>query len=144
MELAVRAECPDTIIHLGDHVSDAYELGRIFQQTAMLCVSGNCDFVTYDEPAERVADFFGTIVYMMHGHTKGVKRDINRAIYAAEEQGADIVLFGHTHIPYCDTTISSTAKSGRLLVMNPGAAGGGSYGVIELEGGKIKGRLGYI
>ena len=53
---------------------------------------------------------------MLHGHTRGVKSDVMRAVWAARECGAQVLLFGHTHVPLVD-------YDGTLWVMNPGAAG---------------------
>ena len=53
---------------------------------------------------------------------------------AAYFQGADMVLFGHTHRPVNDRVEG-------LYVVNPGTAGMGSsptWALIELEPGKVK------
>ena len=50
----------------------------------------------------------------------------------ARNCGADIVLYGHTHIPEC-----YQEKDG-LWVMNPGSAGyGPTAGLLEIENGKV-------
>lgn len=55
-----------------------------------------------------------------------------RAIYAAREAEADILLFGHTHRPDC-------FQQQGLWIMNPGACGlGGTYGVIDLSGDDVR------
>ena len=48
-------------------------------------------------------------------------------IYAAKEQGADILLFGHTHMPMTDCDEG-------LHIMNPGSCAGyfASYGYIDI------------
>ena len=51
----------------------------------------------------------------------------------ADEQQADILLFGHTHRAEC-------FREGPLWVMNPGSIGRGSpctYGVITIADGKV-------
>ena len=63
---------------------------------------------------------------MTHGHRYGVKSGYLRAIYAAREQQADLLLFGHTHYAEC-------FQEGPLWVLNPGAARNGSYGIITLS-----------
>ena len=55
-------------------------------------------------------------ILMLHGHTRHVKSSPMAAVYAAREYGADVLLFGHTHVPLVD-------YDGALWVMNPGAAG---------------------
>ena len=51
--------------------------------------------------------------------------------YAAQEQQAQVALFGHTHIPYC-------RQEGGLWLLNPGACGGRtpSCGIVTVDGGK--------
>lgn len=68
----------------------------------------------------RTRDFLleieGVRILMLHGHTRHVKSSPMAAVYAAREYGADVLLFGHTHVPLVD-------YDGALWVMNPGAAG---------------------
>ena len=52
------------------------------------------------------------------------------AIADARAVGADILLFGHTHVPLC-----RQLEDG-LWMMNPGPASS-SFGLIELENGTI-------
>jgi hypothetical protein len=88
-------------------------------------VAGNCD--PYGAALEiQTPEFLGKRLYMTHGHLHGVKTMYMRAIYAALEAEADILLFGHTHRAEC-------FREQGLWVMNPGAAGTrGSYGIIQL------------
>lgn len=47
--------------------------------------------------------------------------------------GADVLLFGHTHIPLVD-------RAGELTIMNPGTCsrhGRVTYGLITIENGKL-------
>ena len=43
MRQVVKREQPGTVIHLGDHDTDAERLGREFPQLPLICVRGNCD-----------------------------------------------------------------------------------------------------
>ena len=43
MQLAVRRERPDAVIHLGDHCADADRLAEEFCGLPVLSVRGNCD-----------------------------------------------------------------------------------------------------
>ena len=54
------------------------------------------------------------------------------AMYAAKEYGAQVLLFGHTHVPLVD-------NDGSLLTLNPGAAGEPLHptcGVLNIENGR--------
>ena len=94
MVRAVEQFHPRQVLHLGDCVRDAQALERQFPQLPVTMVPGNCDW----------------------GHTRHVKSSPLAAVYAAREYGADVLLFGHTHVPLVD-------YDGTLWVMNPGAAG---------------------
>lgn len=134
---AVEKEQPDCIIHLGDHAKDAEELSVYYPNIPMSVVRGNCDPFS-DQPETRLAVYDGVKILSCHGHTYGVKSGLLRASYAAREVGADIFLFGHTHIPFCDRSDNG------LILLNPGACGRGNafgkptYGIIETDGRTVK------
>lgn len=127
---AVEKEHPDYVIHLGDHDRDAEELARYYPQLPVTWVCGNCDRFS-DAPQTRTAVYGGKKIFFCHGHTLGVKGGLLRAVYAAREAGADVLLYGHTHIPIHD-------EADGLTVLNPGACGAKNffgkptYGVIEI------------
>ena len=132
MARAVELTQPRHILHLGDCLRDAQALHERFPNISMDAVPGNCDWGSFDQP-ERLLEFEGVRVLMMHGHTRNVKSSPLAAQYAAREWGADVLLFGHTHQPVVD-------RSGDFWVMNPGCIGPSvrrTYGVITLEDGKV-------
>lgn len=124
---------PDLVIHLGDLTPDAQQLSRAFPALAMVTVPGNCDGWT-TEPTERLITVHGKKILLGHGHKWGVKQGYDAAIYAANRANADVLLFGHTHIPYC-------AQHDSLWVLNPGASPS-SYGTITIDGDLIRCALG--
>lgn len=127
MERVVRTEKPYLTLHLGDLCRDFEELQRRLPLQTMQNVCGNCDGFT-ETPDQRVLRVEGRRILMMHGHRYHVKQSCGAAVFAAQEQGADILLFGHTHVPFCQNMDG-------LWVMNPGSCRGhgASYGVISLE-----------
>ena len=132
MARAVELVKPDGIIHLGDCWRDAEELRQLFPRLPLEQVPGNCDLGRFEAP-ERVLILDDHRVLIAHGHTLGVKTGLLRAQYRALEQNADILLFGHTHVPLVDA-------SARPMLLNPGAAGDPrrpTYGVLERRDGKI-------
>lgn len=134
MERAVRRESPDMILHLGDYVRDAKSLRDKFPHIPLRNVAGNCDFGV-SEPETLLTTISGVRVFLTHGHRYYVKSMYLRAIYAAQEQNAGVLLFGHTHRAEC-------FREGDLWVMNPGAAGpAGTYGIMELQDGQASCRL---
>lgn len=134
---AAEKEKPDQILHLGDHYEDAEDLRAAFPRTAIQYVPGNCDYAC-DLPTERLLIFQNIRIFMTHGHKYFVKSDLSRLIAAAKAQNADVVLFGHTHIPYLENTENMT-------VMNPASCGRGTgkpgYGRIVIENGSYTCKL---
>lgn len=123
---------PRRVLHLGDCLRDAQALHQAFPQLPMDTVPGNCDWGSFDAP-ERLLEFGGVRVLMMHGHTRNVKASPLAAQYAAREYGARVLLFGHTHRPMVD-------NDGTLYTMNPGAIGDPrrpTYGVLSIENDRI-------
>lgn len=130
MHRAIMSEKPDHILHLGDYVRDFQHIKEKFPQIPMTNVPGNCD---YGDPAPESQTIVldGVRIYMTHGHVYQVKNMYLRAIYAALEQDARILLFGHTHRAEC-------FEEKGLWALNPGAAGQGSYGILELHEGTFE------
>lgn len=119
----------DLFIHLGDHESDVDGIRLYLRDRNILRVSGNCDFGS-QIPDEGETVVSGKRIFFTHGHRYNVKYGIGGAIAEARRREADILLFGHTHIPV------STYEDG-LYIMNPGSLGhprvsGPTYGVIDI------------
>lgn len=119
----------DMIFHLGDNVRDAVKIQQIVS-CPVKYVKGNTDYA--EGPIEIVENFFGKVFFLTHGHRYGVKLNIDRLSYAAQEKNADVVLFGHSHVPYCKEIEG-------VLYLNPGSIGdkrgqlNESYAIIEIE-----------
>lgn len=88
----------DLIIHLGDCIEDVAELKRVFNKE-VLNVKGNCDYYS-SYPSDRIECIGEKKIFMTHGDKYNVKSNLNSLIYKGIEQQVDLVLFGHTHIPY--------------------------------------------
>ena len=118
MIAVVRSCCPDAVIHLGDHDRDAAELLREFPGIALFNVCGNCDYSPL-APLSRTVQLGPVKAFLTHGHQYSVHYgNVDRLVYAAQEAGAKLVLFGHTHIPYHEDI-------GGVKVVNPGTSGKG-------------------
>ena len=141
MALAVNKTQPELILHLGDYVRDGEELKNLFPDIPLIQVKGNCD--AYDvchAPLWRVYEADGYRIFFTHGHYYRVKYDLLHLCYAAEEQNAELVLFGHTHIPLSE-------KRGAMTLLNPGSIGTGrhpSYALIETSEKELKTSILYI
>lgn len=121
----VVAKQADAHFHCGD--SELASGDAIFQ--SMYQVRGNCDMDS-TFPEEVVADIGDQKVYMAHGHRHNVKSSLMPILYAAQEKGANIALFGHSHL-------YGAEMSDGILLVNPGSTllprGGNpaTYAVIE-------------
>lgn len=118
------------IIHAGDHSSDAVLLQKAFPDIPVEYVRGNCDFS--DAPVERVITAENKKIFVTHGHMYNVKEESNYYTLKqkGKELGADVIVFGHTHIPYNE-------KLADFRILNPGSIKyGRTFGVIEIEDGK--------
>ena len=133
---AIEKERPDAVLHLGDHMTDAEDLSYAFQKPEFFYVPGNCDFAP-TVPQSLTLEFGGVRVFMTHGHIYGVKRELGALFCAAKDAGAQLALFGHTHVQHLETRVGVT-------LLNPGTAGSSGrsgYGVIEITGGAFTCRL---
>ena len=121
-------EKADMVIHLGDGFREAQDLAAVLA-CPVVSVRGNCD---YDGKDVQIIEINGHVLFCTHGHLYGA--DSGRALLAraAEAAGADIVLYGHTHIQ------EISFYSGRWFI-NPGSPvrprGGyqGTYCILTLE-----------
>lgn len=129
----------DGIIHLGDIVEDADKLRKLYSKIPVYNICGNCDYGT-NVPPMNILDFEGKKIFITHGHLFSVYYDTTKLVYKAMELGADVALFGHTHIPYLE-------QIHNVYAMNPGSLtqprGGSkpSYGIIKIENGVITSSL---
>lgn len=126
---------PDQAVHLGDHFDDGKAMAEEYPNILFYQVPGNCDRFRCDpwQPSVLCYSVGGVRLYMTHGHQHGVKSGTYRLLEAARENGAQAVLYGHTHCAECIQTDDG------LWVLNPGSCGsyGGSVGLIEIQNQKI-------
>ena len=126
---AIEKHTPDQVIHLGDLVEDAEDISFAFPQLPFCIVGGNCDgWCSY--PTTRNVTFAGKQVLMSHGHLWGVKSGLEGALAQGRKAGCDLLLFGHTHVPYCKQTQDG------MWVVNPGSARS-TYALVTIEGESI-------
>ena len=125
MHSAILEHEPDQVIHLGDLTGDAEELRYAYPLLPVCTVPGNCDGWT-NQPLKRQITLAGKQVLLSHGHLWGVKQGYNVAVADARACGANILLFGHTHVPLC-----RQLEDG-LWMMNPGSSRN-TYGLILID-----------
>lgn len=116
-------------LHLGDCTPDAEYLQNLVN-VPVYGVAGNCDWPTGDTCYERIVDVEEHKIFMTHGHNYGVRYTQEYVMEAAESQGADIAIYGHTHVV--------EYLIGPPMLLNPGSASRprdenrGSFMVMEL------------
>jgi len=123
---------PDYVLHLGDMCEDCHRLEDMFPRKLIVCVKGNNDYFDKSYPLERCFELGGKRIFMCHGHKYNVKSSLISLVYRAKEQGADIVLYGHTHLPHKEDYDG-------MLIINPGTVG--TYAVIEITETSIEAKI---
>lgn len=86
----------DLLVHAGDYYRDALHLGKVFG-IDVKAVVGNCDR-SVPGPVEEILEIRGRRIYLTHGHLYGVKQGLLRLYYRTCEIGAEMVIYGHTHV----------------------------------------------
>lgn len=141
LSYAVGQELPfNMLIHAGDLQGNIDAVfSPEYREYDVVCVQGNCDSALY--PPDRLVTVSGDgwhrTIYVCHGHRYGVKDPYigeSRLLDAARQRYADIVIYGHTHIPVCRETEDG------ILVINPGSVSiphqqppEPSYAVLEID-----------
>lgn len=136
-ELLERMGALDAVCFLGDVARDAEHLkerlAALPNQPQLYAVRGNNDYYsTCTLPWELLIELGGVCIYMTHGHRLV---SLMNLAYKAQECGAQVALFGHTHKALCETAQG-------VLLLNPGSAGNFCRGgrarasVLEINRGR--------
>lgn len=102
----------DMIIHLGDHYKDIIKLNEKYKKLIEY-VAGNNDY-SGQAVFEKTITAEGVKIFMTHGHRYGVYYDLSRLGFRAQEEKADVVLYGHTHV-------QSREDYKGIMYLNPGS-----------------------
>ena len=126
---------PDAAVFLGDGLSGLEQAAAV---AGFSCpwykARGNNDFGV---PCQEVVvfDFGGRRFFACHGHRYGLHNGTETLVGMARHYGADVALFGHTHVPFLE-------EDGGLLLVNPGSVGsprcekGATFALIECPSGE--------
>lgn len=101
----------DLIIHAGDNFRDSIYLKNSTGKP-VIAVSGNCDFDNVETEIE--FEIEGIKFFLTHGHRYRVKQGSYFLAEKAKEKGANIAIYGHTHVK------ESTFELG-VHILNPGS-----------------------
>ncbi len=102
----------DLLIHCGDIEGEDMHI-ELAAECPMQVVAGNNDvFYGYDD---QKTFYLGKYkVFMTHGHHHGVHYGNSSLLAAAKAEGADIVMYGHVHMPKVE-------RVGNITLLNPGS-----------------------
>lgn len=135
----------EAVLFLGDGLRDlsrAETLGK-----PIISVRGNCDISSSDVNGVYTLSFGEYNIMLTHGHLFSVKSTLDTLAAHAASIGADIALFGHTHIPFdkylpAGSTVGGVMLQKPLRLFNPGSIGEprgsrASFGLITIRGRDI-------
>lgn len=134
---AMVRNAPDVIawLHCGDIEKDGPALEKLSQKP-VIAVRGNNDYGMPKYPMEQRITISGIEIYMIHGHQwYGLQRE-QELLFRGHQYKADLVLFGHTHVPYKRIDKAVT-------IVNPGSISrprdglNGSYAIATIDKEKL-------
>ena len=147
---AIRRTRPDGILFAGDGLRDLTDCGL---SCPLWAVRGNCDWITSPlivndsllEPREEeLFTFAGIRILLTHGHHHQVKGGLGLLAAHGAACGADLVVFGHTHIPLeyrltPDSPAAPVGLSKPMILFNPGSLGDreASFGTLTVRNGQM-------
>lgn len=138
----------EVIFFLGDGLADISELYSEYPDKAIFAVQGNCDSAVLAmarqiQKTDSVT-LCGKRILFTHGDLYGAKYGNAGLCALAKKEGADIVLFGHTHecaevyVPADENSSECEYPVAKpFYLFNPGSIGycSASYGIITLKEG---------
>ena len=131
LDIIEKADSVSAIFHAGDYTGDAEDLESIYPNIPIYYVKGNNDYFS-KAPSHMLVTIDGVKIFITHGHEQNVKYEYEFMTLrkAAEKYDPDLIIFGHTHIPYTD------------YKGNPGSIRyTGTYAEAEIENGKLKTKI---
>lgn len=123
-EVGLMIHCGDSELFLEDEAIKNF-----------LVVRGNCDDETRFKN-DLIEDYAGIRFFVTHGHHYSVKKSLLGLLYRAEEENANIVCFGHSHVLGAEMVRNT-------LFVNPGSLRQPrgrierTYCILDLSGDKV-------
>ncbi len=111
----------DALIHVGDFYRDGEALANTLP-IPVIAVVGNCD--ARPKPDREVVELAGKRFFITHGHLQGVKQGAENLKREARLHRANVVVFGHTHMPAVFSHLG-------ILFVNPGSTHAGRKGAAR-------------
>ncbi|MGI4894476.1 MAG: metallophosphoesterase family protein [Janthinobacterium lividum] len=108
-------EAADVVVHAGDWCDEASVLALRERSARLVGVAGNNDGPDVRRHLEEVAEFSAGGLRFAVVHETGAAQGRERRVEARFAGRCDVVLFGHSHIPWDSSTPSG------LRLLNPGS-----------------------
>lgn len=142
-EVLLRVGPIDQMIHLGDAEGREDYIEALIN-CPLHIVKGNSD-IFVQIPSEEEFYLGKYKIFICHGHQYGVSRGTNEIREEAQKRNADIVMYGHTHIPLLKVDTGIT-------LLNPGSISyprqsnqKGSFVIMEIDrGGEAHFTINYV
>ncbi len=126
----IKHENPDLTLHAGD--VELTKNNNALKDVDYIVI-GNCDFENFKEYI--LVDKFQRKILLTHGHLFKVKSSLDSLYYFGEQNSANIIIYGHTHVEHIE-------KVQNTLILNPGSTAYGrgnvnkSYILLEIHNNK--------
>ncbi len=135
----------DGVLFCGDGIAEFEELAGEYPALSFAGVAGNCDSqprYLKRQYEEFLFESDGHRILMLHGHRQRIKDGTDFAEYYARQKGADILLFGHTHVRCELYRPAERPDALPLYLFNPGSItlpkdSPRSFGLLELSGKNV-------
>lgn len=120
----------DKIFFLGDGIKDILTIEGL-DRSKLLLVKGNND-ISNIVPDFIVEEIEGKKFFITHGHLYNVKYGIKKLVEVAQSYGADVIVYGHTHIAL------QTKIQNKIICINPGSIGRGklsqnTFAIVDID-----------
>ena len=129
----------EVVFFLGDGLADLAMIRSRYPAIAFIAVRGNCDYDafgdSFDAKKVETITLMGKRIVLTHGDLYSVKSGLGALVYLARETEADVMLYGHTHVPV-EQYVSEFEKP--FYLFNPGSASmrTAEFGIMTLYAGQ--------
>lgn len=109
----IERESPfDILVHCGDMEGSLFNVEQRNNPFTVHAVRGNCDGPGHPQETCFRAGHYN--IFVTHGHKYGVHHSVDDLLQAGKKQFADVILYGHTHVP-------EVTENRGILIVNPGS-----------------------
>jgi len=137
--LIEEVERADVVLHAGDFMTGDVLDDLLALNNNLVGVVGNNDDAEIRRRLKRKEKIRlgGRVIGLIHGDGGAREQTVKRAWEAFAGEAVDVIIFGHSHLPYLKTAQGT-------ILFNPGSATEKrrspyySYGVMEMDGGTIR------